>query len=81
MEKYTVDSISDGMAALLLRKDETVRCTVSLQQLPGVREGDIISAEISSGQVVRFRIEEGETEAARARIKAKLEKLKKRSGR
>lgn len=80
MERYTVDSIADGMVSLLLRRDEAVRCTISQEQLPGVREGDIISAEIRGTMVNRFRLETGETESVKARIEEKLQRLKNRSG-
>lgn len=79
MERYTVDSITDGMVSLLLRRDEAVRCTVSQEQLPGVREGDIISVEIRGTMVSRFRLEAGETESVKARIEEKLQRLKNRS--
>lgn len=81
MELYTVDSIGDGVARLLLRRDESIVVSVPSHELPGVREGDIISAEIEAGRVVRFVLEEAETAAAKERIEAKLAKLKKRSER
>jgi len=80
MEKYTVDSISDGVIVLLLRKDETVKIMISQDQLPRVREGDIITAEISTGIVHGFKIEVDETMATKAIIQAKLDKLKNRPG-
>ncbi len=81
MELYTVDSIGDGMARLLLRRDEAIVLMVPSQELPGVGEGDIISAEIVAGRVIRFVLEEEKTAAAKERIEAKLAKLKNRSGR
>lgn len=81
MEKYTVDSIADGLAVLLLRADESIRVTVSQWELPEVREGAIISAEIAAGRVVHFQVEAEETDAVRARIQAKLDRLKNRPGR
>jgi len=80
MELYTVDSIADGLAVLMLRRDETVRFIISREDIPGAREGDIISAEIVAGQVVRFQVESEETDTVRARLKAKLERIKNRPG-
>jgi hypothetical protein len=81
MEKYTVDSVSDGQVTLLLRSDEIVRVVVPVEQLPGVRESDIISAEIAADKVIRFSVESGETADVKAKIQARLDKLKNRPGR
>lgn len=81
MELYTVDSVRDDVVRLLLRRDEAVVLSLPHRELSGVREGDIISAEIVQGAVIRFALEKEETEAARKRIKAKLAKLKNPSGR
>ena len=73
-----MDSISAGMATLLLRTNETIRIVVPVEQLPGVGESDIISAVINAGQVMRFSVETEETDELKVKIKAKLDKLKNR---
>jgi len=81
MDLYTVDSVRGGIIRLLLRRDENFKIELPQHELPGVQEGDIISAEIVAGSLIRFAMEEEETTATRSRIQAKLDKLKNRSGR
>lgn len=80
MQLYTVDSVRDGVVRLLLRGDETCMFEFPERELPDVQEGDIISAEIVDGSLIRFALEEAETANARSRIKEKLAELKKRLG-
>lgn len=79
MELYTVDSVSDGIIRLLLCRDETVRVEILQSALPGVQEGDIISAEIVQGALVNWAKDQEARAAAMARIGEKLERLKNRS--
>ena len=79
MELYTVDSVSDGIIRLLLCRDETVRVEILQSALPGVQEGDIISAEIVQGALVNWSKDQEARAAAMARIGEKLERLKNRS--
>lgn len=79
MELYTVDSVSDGIIRLLLCRDETVRVEILQSALPGVQEGDIISAEIVQGALVNWAKDQEARVAAMARIGEKLERLKNRS--
>lgn len=67
--KFTLDRIEESTAVLLLRDDESVKINIPLFLLPPEsKEGDILSLDI-----VR---EEQETEAAKERVSALLEKLK-----
>ncbi|MGI6365335.1 MAG: hypothetical protein ACOX2G_06290 [Bacillota bacterium] len=79
MELYTVDSVSDGIIRLLLCRDETVRVEILQSALPGVQEGDIISAEIVQGALVNWAKDQEARAAAMARIGEKLERLKNRA--
>jgi hypothetical protein len=79
VELYTVDSVSDGIIRLLLCRDETVRVEILQSALPGVQEGDIISAEIVQGALVNWAKDQEARAAAMARIGEKLERLKNRS--
>jgi hypothetical protein len=79
VELYTVDSVSDGIIRLLLCRDETVRVEILQSALPGVQEGDIISAEIVQGALVNWAKDQEARVAAMARIGEKLERLKNRS--
>lgn len=78
MEKYTVDSISDGVVRLLLRRDESDSLFIPAEQLSGVKEGDIISARIQDGKVLEYVVEVQETASAKAKIQEKLDKLRNR---
>jgi hypothetical protein len=79
VELYTVDSVSDGIIRLLLCRDETVRVEILQSALPGVQEGDIISAEIVQGALVNWAKDQEARAAAMARIGEKLERLKNRA--
>jgi hypothetical protein len=79
VELYTVDSVSDGIIRLLLCRDETVRVEILQSALPGVQEGDIISAEIVQGALVNWAKDQEARAAAMARIGEKLERMKNRS--
>lgn len=67
--KFTLDRIEDSTAVLLLRDDESIKLNIPLFLLPPEsREGDILNLSI-----VR---DDQETEAAKERVSALLEKLK-----
>ena len=67
--KVTLDRIEDCTAVLLLRDDESIKIDVPLFLLPREsKEGDILNVSIE-GDVQ-------ETEAAKERVSALLEKLK-----
>lgn len=76
MELYTVDKISDGLVTLLLRRDEAVRTVVPVEQLLGVREGDLIRISFANGRVESYQVDIEKTSAQKAKIQAKLDKLK-----
>ncbi|MTI94586.1 MAG: DUF3006 domain-containing protein [Firmicutes bacterium] len=79
MKLYTVDSITQGLARLLLREAEQVQHVVPVADLPkGTGEGDIIEAEIVDGQIVRALSKPDETLAQKQKIQAKLDKLKRK---
>ncbi|MDT8858832.1 DUF3006 domain-containing protein [Alkalihalobacillus sp. MEB130] len=80
MSIYTVDSVEDGIAHLLLREDESVSLYVKQEQLPGVSEGDLIEADVNKeGIVASFRKLEQETKQARAKARELLQKLREKN--
>lgn len=68
--KVTLDRIEDCTAVLLLRDDESIKIDVPLFLLPPreSKEGDILNVSIER--------DVQETEAAKERVSALLEKLK-----
>lgn len=67
--KFTLDRIEGSTAVLLLRDDESVKINIPLCLLPPeIKDGDIL--DISIDRDVQ------ETEAAKERVSALLEKLK-----
>lgn len=67
--KVTIDRIEDNNAVLLLRDEEAVKINIPLFLLPPEsKEGDILNVSI-------FR-DDQETEAAKERVSALLDKLK-----
>ncbi|TAH60465.1 MAG: DUF3006 domain-containing protein [Methanosarcina mazei] len=67
--KVTLDRIEDCTAVLLLRDDESIKIDVPLFLLPQEsKEGDILNISIER--------DVQETEAAKERVSALLEKLK-----
>lgn len=67
--KVTLDRIEEGAAVLLLRDDESIKIDVPLYLLPHEsKEGDILNLSIDK--------DVQETEAAKERVSALLEKLK-----
>lgn len=70
--KVTLDRIEEGTAVLLVRDDETVKINIPLFLLPaGSKEGDILNITID--------MDIQETEAAKERVSALLEKLQKKN--
>jgi hypothetical protein len=67
--KVTLDRIEEGIAVLLVRDEETVKINIPLFLLPPEsREGDIL--DITIARNIK------ETEDAKERVSALLEKLK-----
>jgi hypothetical protein len=67
--KVTLDRIEEGIAVLLVRDEEKININIPLILLPsGSKEGDILDITITT--------DVQETEAAKERISALLEKLK-----
>lgn len=67
--KFTLDRIEDSTAVLLLRNDESIKIDFPLFLLPpGSKEGDILNLSIDR--------EIQETEAAKERVSALIDKLK-----
>ncbi len=74
--EYTVDRIEEDLAVLLLRRDETVRYDIPLEQLPpGITEGDILLACIEEGNVVSVTMLETEKVNQQEKIKRKIQNL------
>lgn len=74
---YTIDSITEAKARLLLREDESKSIVVALEQLPpGVREGDILDLTLDGQTVIAATILKVETAAVKKRVESLLEKLK-----
>ena len=74
---YTVDSITENKARLLLREDESKSIVVAIDQLPpGVKEGDILDMTLDGQNVIAATILRDETAAAKKRVESLLEKLK-----
>lgn len=69
--KVTLDRIEENTAVLILRDDETIKINIPLFLLPeGIREGEILDITITRNKK--------ETEEARERVSALIEKLKKK---
>lgn len=69
--KAVIDRIEGPLAVLIAREDESIRLTIPVSLLPdGCREGDILSIGIERDNQT--------TEAAKERVSALIEKLKKR---
>ncbi len=67
--KVTIDRIEEGIAVLLVRDEEEININIPLILLPsGSKEGDILDIAITR--------DVQETEAAKERVSALLEKLK-----
>jgi len=76
MKQAVVDRFEGDYAVLLLEGKETA-LNVPRQQLPQkTREGDYLQVELVDGQVVTVELDPKATEQARARIQAKLERLR-----
>jgi hypothetical protein len=74
--KYTVDSISQGLARLL-SWDEGQDIYAELRELPpGTGEGDILFLELAEGRIRKARLDKGETRSQRQKIEGLLTKLK-----
>ena len=74
---YTVDSITENKARLLLREDESKSIIVAIDQLPpGVKEGDILELTFDGQNVIAATILIDETAAAKKIVESLLEKLK-----
>lgn len=69
--KVTLDRIEENTAVLILRDDETIKINIPLFLLPeGTREGEILDITINRNKK--------ETEEAREKVSALIEKLKKK---
>ncbi len=67
--KVTIDRIEENIAVLLVRDEEKIKINIPLILLPsGSKEGDILDVAITRDLQ--------ETEAAKKRVSALLEKLK-----
>ncbi|HLQ73087.1 MAG TPA: DUF3006 domain-containing protein [Bacillota bacterium] len=77
MKKYTVDSISEGKATLLLREDEAIHVVVDTNELPkNVAEGHILNVSFTEeNKVKQVDILKEETERAKERAEALLQKI------
>lgn len=77
--KAVVDRIVDGVHAVLLVGEEEAERVVAVDALPqGVAEGTWLWVRFDGDQLVEAEIDHQETQATRARIKAKLELLRRR---
>ena len=76
MEQAVIDRF-EGETAVLLIGTAQRPLDVPRSQLPSeAREGQWLRVELSDGQLVRVEIDLEATEAARARIQEKLERLR-----
>ncbi|MCL7747999.1 DUF3006 domain-containing protein [Halalkalibacter alkaliphilus] len=79
MAIYTVDSVEDGIAHLLLRENESISIHVEAEQLPGIKEGDIIEAKVTGRKVTSFKKLEKQTNNAKAYARELMQKLMKKN--
>lgn len=78
-EPAVVDRIEEGKDAVLLVGEEEVERVVPLRLLPpGVREGTWLKVAFAGDELVDAVIDYEATEAAKARITAKLAQLRRR---
>jgi len=78
-EKAVIDRIVDGRHVVLLVGEGEVERIVGLDSLPqGVREGMWLWVRFEGERLVEAEIDREETEKAAARIKEKLEALRRR---
>ncbi|HBX23659.1 MAG TPA: DUF3006 domain-containing protein [Desulfotomaculum sp.] len=77
MTQYTIDSITDNKARILLRADESKSLVIDLVELPpNIKEGDIIELTIDGQRVLDAKVLTDATTAAKKRVETLLEKLK-----
>lgn len=82
MERAVVDRVVDGIHAVLLVGDAETEVVVPLARLPdGAREGTWLRVRFDGPALAEARLDPDETERARARIAAKLERLRRRGRR
>ena len=75
-EQAVVDRFEEDKAVLLVGDDER-RLIVDREALPhGTREGHWLRITVQDGLLVSAEIDEAETEAAQARVAAKLDALR-----
>jgi hypothetical protein len=76
MQSAVIDRF-EGEYAVLLVTDSNSPIHVLRQELPeGLHEGDHLKIELDEGKVIRVEYDEQSTEAARQRIQAKLDRLR-----
>lgn len=76
MESAVIDRF-EGDYAVLTMAGQQGNLDIPRQQLPpGVREGHWLLVEIVDGQLISAQIDEVTTQAARQRIQAKIERLR-----
>jgi hypothetical protein len=74
MKQAVVDRVEGHIAVLLV---DHLPLNVPLDELPrGTKEGSYLQVEIRDGEIVSAMLDEQATNAARARIEAKLERLR-----
>ena len=79
MEKAVVDRIVDMRRAVLLVGDNEVEKIVSVDKLPpGAGEGTWLRVEFEGDELVVAEVDAEETARVKARITAKMERLRQR---
>lgn len=79
MEKAVVDRIVDKRHAVLLVGENEVEKIVSVDKLPaGAGEGTWLIVEFEGDELVAAEVDAEETARVRARITAKMERLRQR---
>ena len=79
MEKAVVDRIVDKRHAVLLVSENEVEKIVSVDKLPpGAGEGTWLRVEFEGDELVAAEVDAEETAQVKARITAKMERLRQR---
>ncbi|EZH67066.1 hypothetical protein DH09_03770 [Bacillaceae bacterium JMAK1] len=79
-ERAVLDRIEDGIAVILVGKNEE-EYHVKATELPeGATDGTILDVQATSGKIQDMTINHEETADQKARISAKMNQLKKKKG-
>ena len=77
--KAVIDRIVDGQHAVLLVGDDEREIVIPFHLLPsGAKEGDWVKIISDGGEITNIEIDQEESEKVRARVRSKLEQLRKK---